>query len=86
MTGQLGVERVALRAALGEVTYAEIETLLGLLTALESRGVLGEDGVSAVIHALADDIVTQKVLREFGSDLSRGSAVTDTPTPEEPPA
>ena len=78
-----GVERVVLRAAVGDENYADVEQIAEKLDALEARGVISESGLALIIAALADEIVTQRVLREYGP-LSFGDCVRDTSTPEDP--
>jgi len=78
------VERVVLRAAVGHDNYADVEKLAALLDGLEARGAISAEGLSVIIAAIADEIVTQRVAVEFGSFLSCDPAERDTPVPEDP--
>lgn len=80
-----GVGRIVLRAAVGDENYPDVEALAGLLEALHGRGLISEEGLGHLISTLADEIVTHKVLREFGLDLSILAVRGDTPLPEDPP-
>lgn len=82
------VERVVLRAAVGDHNYRLIEELAELLDALCARGLIVEEGLGNVLQTLADEIVTATVLREFGKDLLGALGANDTasltaPTPED---
>lgn len=84
------VERVVLRAAVGHDNYADVEKLAALLDSLEARGAISPEGLSVIIAAIADEIVTQRVAVEFGSFSSFDSFLScdpserDTPVPEDP--
>jgi len=81
----MNIERVVLRAAVGRDNYPPVEKAAAALDELEARGIISRDGLQAIVAALADEIVTSAVLREFGSDLSLSSSEGDTRTPEDPP-
>lgn len=79
-----GVERVVLRAAVGDENYPDLEQAITRLDALALRGVISEEGLGHVISTLANEIAIQRVLREFGIDLSTTRDWIDTLTPEDP--
>lgn len=79
-----GVENIVLRAAVGDDNFAAVEQVASLLDGLVRRGVISREGLGVLLSGLAAEIVAQKVITEFGPDLSWGSLVADTPTPEDP--
>lgn len=78
VTSGASAERVVLRAALGPDSYTDIEVIMAKLDALERRGVIGIEGLAAIIRTLAEDIVTQKVLRDYSDGLSWAQGAADT--------
>lgn len=80
----LNVERVVLRAAIGDRNYGSVERLAALLDELARGGALTEEGVGNVISTLADEMVVAAVARACGADLSAGRASADTPPLEDP--
>lgn len=80
----LSVERVVLRAAIGDRNYGRIELLAAVLDQLERGGAISAEGVGNVISVLADEIVIASVAREFAADLSERAEPGDTPATEDP--
>ncbi len=78
VTSGASAERVVLRAALGPDSYTDIEVIMSKLDALEQRGIIGVEGLSTIIRTLAEDIVAQKVLRDFDDPLSSAQGAADT--------
>ena len=82
--GAESVERVVLRAAVGDKNYTHVEHVAMLLDALAAGGVLTDEGVTNVIAVLADEIIVASVARQVANDLSTRAPVADTSTPEDP--
>lgn len=78
------VERVVLRAAIGAENMPDVERIGDALDALRSRGIISESGLGAVLALIADEIVTCRVLAEFGPDLLAAAHSNDTRPPEDP--